>query len=377
MHYNMSHAYDLRATGLAHRQSKPNFRQKPQSSSYPRPFDPDELSRRLFVVLAEQKAYSERKRRARADANKAAQQTFSGKLPAKTSRPKQEHSKPREQRREEQSGSRSQTDTERAAKDKSRRKSQAPRRKSEADEGLAEDGHYIPQVAAAQFERTTISEVVLETSQVHKLSKKAMKFHMDGPNAALEGTSPTDTSPLAQAQAIQRVRSTRERQYERNQFQHPSSFGAVTEDIVPPEALKQRRTFDTPSSAEQQAKEDRRKSTGSILAKDSRPVLEEALHNFSFIDKQPAMDATEVAQVAEAHRVDWTQSDEPAVQPKTSPQLRKTESRWTLRGRLGSLGKQGGKENRDEKPAPVAEETSELGASPKSPKPGFFSRFKR
>ena len=49
-----------------------------------------------------------------------------------------------------------------------------------------EDGHsssyrHIPQVAASQFARTTTVESPTDRLLVHKLSKKAMKFHMEVP----------------------------------------------------------------------------------------------------------------------------------------------------------------------------------------------------
>ena len=102
---------------------------------------------------------------------------------------------------------------------------------------------------------------------------------------------------------------------------------------------------------------------------------------------------------AEEHRVDWTQSDEAAIlqqqqQHKQQPQqqlqqpqqpikanasqnaLRRSESRWALRTKLGNLGKKS-----DKLSSPTEEKDEESAVeSPKSPLAkagGIFARFKR
>ena len=97
------------------------------------------------------------------------------------------------------------------------------------------------------------------------------------------------------------------------------------------------------------------------------------------------------------HRVDWTQSDEAAIlqqkqqqqqQQESHPQLpqqsqkstsgpnvlRKAESKWALRTRLGSFSKKG-----DKLPSPTEEKDVGSPERPKSPTKagGLFSRFKR
>lgn len=367
MHVNMNHAYDFRPSGMPYRPGKPMAVRPKPKPLFPKPFDPDELSKRLYVVLAEQKAHSERKRRARAEADRIAQKTFTGKLPTKRFSRSRKDGTAHPWKNEKDD---CQTESE---EDKA---SQEVRPKTAGSNaysagGVTKVGHYVPQVAAAQFKRTTIA---IDTTQAHKLSKKAIKFHMKGPNAALEATSPTDISPLAQAQAIRIAHIAREQQYKRNQFQHPSSLGTSEEaDIIA--LMAQQRPVDA-SIDEQQTKLARRMSTGSMLGKalhvprngNSQPA------SFGTSDKQQT--AVDMAQVTEAHRVDWTQSDEVVALPK-SPQLRKSDLKWTLRGRLGSIKRQGGKDGKDGRDEKATDDNAES-TSPKSPpKNGFFSRFKR
>jgi hypothetical protein len=105
----------------------------------------------------------------------------------------------------------------------------------------------------------------------------------------------------------------------------------------------------------------RRMSTGDLLA-----------------ENQLSYPANGLTQEDLEHRVDWTQSDEPQPQhrPRITPLLRKPDSRWTLRGRLGSFTKQGKEEKALLHPdkAGFSAMTADM---PKSPVAGFFARFKR
>ena len=71
------------------------------------------------------------------------------------------------------------------------------------------------------------------------------------------------------------------------------------------------------------------------------------------------------AAMAEMHRVDWSQSDHSAKHPANN--LLKPESKWNLRGRLSSI-------SRHREPS---DEENASSTSPKSPKSGFLSKFKR
>jgi hypothetical protein len=124
------------------------------------------------------------------------------------------------------------------------------------------------------------------------------------------------------------------------------------------------------SNAEEHAA--KRLSTGSVsLARDSLDLPSLA----SPMERQESRDAGELIGLAIAgdHRVDWTQSDETPSR-LGSPQLRKSESKWAFRSRLGSFQK--AKEGTLSPPNEDVLSDDSL-QSPKSPKAGFFSRFKR
>lgn len=344
-------------------------RQKPKSS-HPQPLDADDLSRRLRIVLAEQKAHSERKRRARAEAERRSRpDSFGAAVKEKSPNVPAQPAKA----------------TERSEGDKPHKsklhltasKTSSTSSQKDDQEGHAPGHPYIPQVAAAQFARTTTVETLSERHVVHKLSKKAMKFHLDGPNASREMAGITaDSAPFEQAQALRRAHNARERQYERNQFQHPFNLETTAEvDELPP-LIPQRRTFETHfnPSKDSAEKEARRRSTGSILGK-AEPQLRASCEIPSLAEyAEPTKGDDVVGGPLEHQRVDWTQSDEaqgqsiPANMPFQSlPPLRKPDSKWTLRGRLGSFTKHG---KEDKPPSPPDEKVGSL-ESPKSPVAGF------
>ncbi|KAK5998011.1 hypothetical protein PT974_00380 [Cladobotryum mycophilum] len=338
------------------------------SSSHPRPFDPEELTRRLYVVQAEQKAFAERKRRARAavEAERESRQAAH----ARAQRAQQHH----------------------LPRGRPPEPAEKPRREppSKPSPGASEDEsptsyRHVPQVAASQFARTTTVESPTDKHLVHKLSRQALKFHMESPNT-MAATS-AGTSPFEQTKALKRAQSFRERQYERNQFQHTQTLAATAE--VDENLLSRslpRNTFQDyfkPKGLEQdEGRNVRRKSTGDMLNKIAAalepPV--DLMPGHSPIDTQPTLDHCEVVVNPDEHRVDWTQSDEIVNQPKpaaTHHHLRKAESKWALKTRLGSFSKHKG----DKLASPIEEkekESSPVVESPKSPtKLGFFARFRR
>ncbi|CAM1504139.1 Fc.00g017300.m01.CDS01 [Cosmosporella sp. VM-42] len=71
------------------------------------------------------------------------------------------------------------------------------------------------------------------------------------------------------------------------------------------------------------------------------------------------------AAMVEMHRADWSQSDNGSK--NSGSNLLRVESKWNLRGRLSSISKHG-KEGDEENLPPM---------SPRSPKSGFLSKFKR
>lgn len=394
MHYNMNYAYDFKATQLVHRPAKNKTADprppKPKPAPPRRGLDPDELTRRLQFVIAERKAHDDRRYRPRV--------VPSPRKPFRT----QETSEAKSLRRRTAA-----LDTSSSSKDKSRSKgSDHPhhaennslaarfrRRASKAalDEQLSTDpaaseGPYVPRVAASQFADTTIGDSPPDKAQIHRLSRAALKYHMDGVNgdAQVVSTAAPGAAPIEQARALRRAQTLREKNYDRNQFQAAASTSMPDHWDPAMQAaplLGRRRSILTAHAAEEkQLRASRRRSTGSVLSAD--PALRYA------VLLPPPMNPTDLATVAEAHhRVDWTQSDEvaaaaavssssPPRRPKSASPAHSTkgESKWKLRGRLNSFHR-----NKEEKspspPQPPAADDVE--AAPKSPIASLFARFRR
>lgn len=368
MHYNMSEVYDPTAPSLMYRPSFPMLVEEKHRLAEPRSFDPDELTRRLYMVIAEQDLMADRRRRLR-PADQVPQRSMSAKFHTKSLSTSRKHRKDKTSMSDLKSASKDSYDTD---KSKARRSTSKKIKEKDVDQpdAFTDDGHYVPQVAAAQFTRTTLGESP-ERNLVHKLSRVAMKFHMQSQHSKTDAHS----TAAEKTKALKRAQSTRERNYDRNQFQNPATLNTCEEADVPG-PLVERSMFQGHAVVEEDKPHflsPRRKSTGSILSKPEqpRPVSGIFSPDFSLLEKHSTLGQFDGS--ADAHRVDWTQSDEIANGIKSAP-LRKIESRWTLRGRLGSLSKQ----SKDERAVPTAPpmpmEKITLSMSPKS---GFFSRFKR
>ncbi|KFA47393.1 hypothetical protein S40293_05396 [Stachybotrys chartarum IBT 40293] len=376
---SMGYPTEIRAANK--RPSKPVKVTKAKANprpQYPTPFDPDDLTRRLYAVLAEQKTQAERKRRARTDAEKRTHgepKPRKGGL-AESSQPKinnvnktpKAHAVPKPS-----SAKAAQSDHARGSTkgDELHRSTSKSSKENDADEPKLAPYHHVPQVAASQFAVTTNSDRLGELPLVHKLSRPAMKFHMEGPNASREVAElGADASPTAQVRALRRAQSQRERQYDRNHFQQTHSLRRVqeAEDRENGEA-PQRHTFEAqerPTWVENtNLSETRRQSTGTMLAKTLGRVVEgQPLNGMSHGDRLEPWSEQELAVIADDHRVDWTQSDEAAPRLERSAP-RKQESRWNLRARISSSAKQS---------KPPSEGVTQ-GESEKH-KFGFFARFK-
>ncbi|EFY88328.1 hypothetical protein MAC_05669 [Metarhizium acridum CQMa 102] len=348
------------------------------------PVDAEELTRRLFVVLAEQKAHSERKRRARAEAGQLAASLPSCKQHESKdiTPPAGKHGDKLDSSPRPKSETKSAQQVESPPKDKLYRPSSKKSNSSSKKGGEEEQKHspsyrHVPQVAASQFTLTTTIEPPTEKGPVHKLSKVAVKFHLDGPNGSREMRTKTPTAPpCEQAKALRRTQSMRERQYERNQAYQPLPPTFEADEFS--HNLFNRNSFHTNSRSREdrdQVKDSRRRSTGSILGRNDAPPIDIfELAGALFSPTKP------VATGAPGeHRVDWTQSDEVKAMKaintpqQSQPKLRKLESRWILRGRLGSFGRH----SKDDKPLFPTDEKSPHNLSSKSPISVFFSRFKR
>lgn len=377
------------------------------------PFDPDELSRRLYNVLAEQKAEAARRRRARELEKRtrdhlASKQSDSPREAAQSSRPdapssstpgqssgsksaakKTPHNEPAQppapRGAAESSGSRPTVPNSfpqrRGSKLHLTTRSAARRAPSQANrsdvaaetasEGASEY-HHVPSQAASQFARTTTSTGMRDGSgEAHRLSKRALKYHLEGAQADAS-TGPSGTRALRKAQ------NDHDKVFERNQFQRSRILDAAAAADNEREQRQHRHTFEGDLGfhrPEEQQYANRRNSTGNLL----QAVLnagDQALAGHD--DDGEVFDPS----TAHEHRVDWSQSDEllksKPPEAKGTPLLRKADSIWALRGRLGSFGKQ----TKEEKPpssgsdehSPPPQSTQKT----KSPnKIGFLARFKR
>ncbi|PON20936.1 hypothetical protein TGAM01_v210221 [Trichoderma gamsii] len=392
--------------------------QASKQSRQSKALDPEDLTRRLQVVLAEQKAVAERKKRARAaveaerQANAAAAARNASVLhpgqhgiPVGPTAPSTFIQKKQITASKSHGKLISRESSEHAPKAEKLQKAGRKNSTSSSSDRNSEDAapsnyRHVPQFAASQFARTTTVETVTEKHLLHKLSKQAMKFHMEGPNA-MASMAASDLTPSEQNKALRRVQSMRERQYERNQFQHNHTLATTAEIDEKPASPATAHTFqEHRKSKEETNKVLRRRSVGAILGMMISADPEPARASLSSAENQSVATHSDVLPVnADEHRVDWTQSDEAALiqqqqQQKQQPQqqlqqpqqpmkasisqnaLRKSESRWALRTKLGNLGK---KSDKLSSPTEEKDEESPI-ESPKSPLAkagGIFARFKR
>lgn len=317
----------------------PAARDRPRNlpSKYFAPFDPEELTRRLYIVQAQRMHHEDiRRRRIEAQLRRTnhgprPRSHVVGRIPEQFSEHRFHMSKSGHKPAEMEGSF------------------QSDRRESSY--------RHVPQVAASQFSRTTTVDNPGDRTLVHRLSKAAMKYHMEGPNAD-QAMPAEDIAPNEAAKILRRVQSQREKQYDRNQFQHPHILESAPEVDDNQARPAQRHICDTPFAAKNE-EEPRRLSSGSAV---------QALMS-SEIEDDRRMSGVQVANSA-AHRVDWTQSDENHNQlkhAKTMPaRLRKADSKWNLKGRFGKSQK-----NSDEF---TPEDSLQSSRSPIS---GFFLRFKR
>ncbi|KAH7321037.1 hypothetical protein B0I35DRAFT_477563 [Stachybotrys elegans] len=325
-------------------------------SQEPPPFDPEDLTRRLYAVLAQQKAYAEKKRRLRVEAERRASKTIPNSAEAHGS--------------VSSAATASSSDQQQSAKHSIVRGS-APKDSNTKDSADSTASYrHIPQNAASQFTLTT-TQRPHEGPLIHKLSKPAMKFHMEGVNASRPVSElPPDAAPSEKAKMLRKAQSLRLQQYERNQFQHTHTLQpTVEEDKVL--APSNRHTFDAqlrPKWVDDvEVAESRRQSTGTMLS--SRfSLVPDTNADMHSTERQEGWGDYELAAKADEHRVDWTQSDETVPRTAAAPAApRKQESRWNLRARINGSHKSS---KHDEKPSDTA--TGDV----EKHKTGFFSRFR-
>ena len=217
---------------------------------------------------------------------------------------------------------------------------------------------HIPQVAASQFERTTTVDSAEVKTLAPKLSRAAIKLGVGRLNGA-QSMSANDgaTAPCEMAKAMQKAQIQRNREYERNQFQHPS-IRQVSADSDERQFYLARHTFETHfrTKAEDYGDDGTTKRPSAFRTRTTSDPPGTTLH----LERQDSHSNSEVA------RVDWTQSDEDKRQVHNPGQssLRKAESKWALRGRLGPFQKS--KDALSSPPETVDSAAEESLKSPKS-----------
>lgn len=306
-------------------------RQSKSSATYS--VDPVELSRRLSLVLEEQQRAAERRRRASlnpdfASAHVSGYQQQDGIAAFRAADPsvstglRRSEAKIDAQKRK----SSQQPSSENAAKEDAQTQTSHP---------------YVPREAALQFSVTTTAISMREgtgtSGLVRRLSKSALKLHLsrDEQQKASSGRKP-----------------------ESNQVHG----GRIAEDEVEGH----------PNGTSDQQEENKRGSKGLYPerksedpnVRDSQVAPDSLDHHSSNTPPPPLVKPLHIS-IANKHRVDWTQSDE-VKKTRLSPLLKRPVSTWTLRGRL--VGKEKGSFSNE-----VGPESPEL----KSPKYGFFARFRR
>lgn len=383
-----------------------------QRSQHSMPFDPEDLTRRLNVVIAQRTAPRAEKRKdaevgpekkleaqgadllaAGAGATRAAEGQAStttatrkaaatttraakkpSALPSKASKAPKVKASPSDVRKPE------------STKTKSHRTSalrcalaEDPKKHTDQD-----PSRYVPRNAAAQFESTTttITAASAETgmqqpNMIHKLSHKAMKFHLGGPTA----TTSVDHNATAaeQARTLREARNQHDMVLKRNQFQRDRILEEAAEAEEERESRKQqaqqRHLIEGKLFHGGRRSEDQQRTGG---AHGRVSMSEEQAKRHSYDALSGGYEQLElVPRGVSEHRVDWTQSDEAGDdginKPAKGLPLRRASSILTLRARLGGLGKH----SREDKIAsPIPEDDSIPSGSPLSPRSGFFARFK-
>ncbi|GKT86699.1 hypothetical protein CT0861_01265 [Colletotrichum tofieldiae] len=331
--------------------------------SQPMPFDPEELSQKLAKVLADQRLHAERRRRARAEAAADAAGSSSAAIPqAQDAQPlhaslareylekgsiKPGHptTQPRAEPPVVKSGKETADPSSARPKSKKsdddRRSSQSAGKDSSRRKGSGGERHhhFIPQFAAAQFTRTTTAENMSDNKGlVRKLSRTALRL-AQGHRERQQERGNMQRERIPEIADLGHDRAHRDRNHHRHTIEGSLGAGRTAEM--------------------HQARAARRVSTGDLL--------------MTWDSGASSPNPYDLAEVPEPkpheHRVDWTQSDEIQPQSKPKPSLRKADSIWALKNKLGAFTKHGREENHSRENSPPSDTL-------RSPKSGFFARFK-
>lgn len=291
------------------------------------PFDPNDLTRRLLPVLAEQRrheAIDEKKRRE--------QEAIKFKV-ADTERRRAQRAEKARSRKGPGASKKNETPQSTApSKDLKKRRSLALiwRRSSHApiESEPIPTYHHVPKQAAEQFKRNATPHKIQE-NEVPKLSLTAVRYHMLGDKALI--SDDPRLAPSERTKALKNAQSARELTLGRNQFQWSNKLG--------------------------------RSSTGDLGER--RQSLRLDLQDIDESD-DPSIPSPTI--VSGKNRTDWTQGDElKKTKSRKSHLLGRVDSIWTLRVKSGAASRP------DEKDATLSSGTE----TPKTPKSSFFWRLKR
>lgn len=327
---------------IAKQQSgKPRHRAHPKSQ----PFDPEDLRRRLYVVIAEREAQNEKRTRQHVDSMPAkwaqvererdiqrlyiehlAATTTTTWMPEVTAPPPRPSTTVPKSRLQQ------------SIQDKIRQRSSmiaAPSEPPDSDTAECPKYRHIPDQAAAQFSRTaTSSGMQGEKAAVHSLSRAALRLYVEGTSSADRSAIDSSITPGKQRKIMQRAQSQRDKQHGRNQFQESRM-----------EDGRRRSSKSGPGTNDKARSEDERKGSISALADlhlhaypsqgDDGADNGNNTNNGVQSSEETLVDSA----TANEHRVDWTQSDEMLPHEKSGAAkfLRKTTSILTLKGKLGHL----------------------------------------
>ncbi|ORY64437.1 uncharacterized protein BCR38DRAFT_435103 [Pseudomassariella vexata] len=426
MQFKMAHS----ANELAHRQMTGSLKPSKHRTEKSQPFDAEDLRRRLYIVLSQQNAQKEEKRRARAEA--AAKKAMGGEaglaeiqqevtsckeifttLPESAKPASRTIVKPSTQQDATSPPGKQTSNTTSPDSTLTRSLSKSGwdklhRKPSKLQSNPVEEAdeqqlyHHVPQQAAAQFARTATADKMRGSNQIHSLSRQALRFYTEGsPSEKAELNS--SKSPSDQMRALRRAQSHREKLHDRNQFQQTRALedSGVGERISLGN-LRQRHTIPGRTSS-------KKGRHGSAAARPKPLSIADILEStevgdFGHSPPSPlsrevssgdervlggipevvlAMDAGAGAD-ADEHRVDWTQRDEEVQlqhreKSKSStriPLLRRADSIWALRAKISGMGRKD-----EDKIAVTIEKIDEtrvvVTPGVKAPRFGFLARFKR
>ncbi|KAK4202552.1 hypothetical protein QBC40DRAFT_321364 [Triangularia verruculosa] len=323
---------------------------KPSSKHVEGQVDPEDLTRRLLMVLAEQEAHEKRRQR------RAAEQ----------------HSRHQREHESSRHGQSSRTHPDPRPSDQDRRRpsqadiSTSSHRSSQHPETQSTEHHYVPKEAARQFTRTTTVEQMRSNDFIHQLSKRAHKHHHEGGPAS--STTPADLARQLRHSQAERDRAIARERQQRQQQAGPSTSSTSQQNHTFKAELARLNTNHNRASLTGHYNahhHPRRNSTGGTAPLASPPAVHQPTTRRSMLILNPTLpegsdtstpttsdEPTPIHRFpahAPEHRVDWSQSDErkplppqPIQQPQhhhslpkllLSPLLKRADSLFTLRSK--------------------------------------------